>query len=194
MSTTVAAAHPHVFAGVRTTLVFATDGSLTSIGHEWTFDDLYSTYLTQGIESKIPGTYTRDELAPIAAQSIGALKQSSYFTFVKGDGKSIEFNESLNRYFEYDSKGGVLTLHFTLPIKQPLPFRSLTIAIYDPSYFNGLGFVDGRAVSAISLPTGCRISTIRPKALQQIPDTLVASMNASNLGAQFANEISVNCR
>ncbi len=41
-------AHPHVWVTMESELVYAPDGSITGIRHAWTFDDVFSTYATQG--------------------------------------------------------------------------------------------------------------------------------------------------
>jgi ABC-type uncharacterized transport system substrate-binding protein len=67
-----ACAHPHVWVTIHSDLVYASDGSITGVHHAWTFDDMFSTFATQGIESKRKGEFTREELAPIADLTIGS--------------------------------------------------------------------------------------------------------------------------
>ena len=50
-----AQAHPHVWVTMRTELVYAPDGTITGIRHAWSFDDMFSTFATQGLESKEKG-------------------------------------------------------------------------------------------------------------------------------------------
>src|ERR1700730_4578265 len=47
-----ATAHPHVWVTMRSELVYAPDGAVTGIRQAWTFDDLFSTYATQGMKQK----------------------------------------------------------------------------------------------------------------------------------------------
>ena len=61
-----ALAHPHVWVTMRTELVYAPDGRITGIRHAWSFDDMFSTFAVQGLESKEKGKFTREELAPLA--------------------------------------------------------------------------------------------------------------------------------
>ncbi|MGA7682754.1 MAG: DUF1007 family protein, partial [Pseudolabrys sp.] len=51
-------AHPHVWVTMRTELVYAPDGKITGIRHAWSFDDMFSTFATQGLESKEKGKFT----------------------------------------------------------------------------------------------------------------------------------------
>ena len=47
-----ARAHPHVWVTTQSEILFAPDGSVTGVRHAWTFDDMFSVFATQGIESK----------------------------------------------------------------------------------------------------------------------------------------------
>ena len=55
--------------------------------HAWAFDDMYSMFATQGLESKEKGKFTRDELAPLAKVNVESLKEFDYFTYATADGK-----------------------------------------------------------------------------------------------------------
>ena len=65
-----AQAHPHVWITAKSEVVYAPDGSISGVRHAWTFDDMFSTYALQGIESKTKGAYTREELAPLAQTNV----------------------------------------------------------------------------------------------------------------------------
>src|SRR5205823_13012809 len=47
-----ASAHPHVWVTVSSELIYAPDGAVTGVRHAWAFDDMFSVFATQGIESK----------------------------------------------------------------------------------------------------------------------------------------------
>ena len=117
----IASAHPHVWVTVKSDLVYAPDGSVTGVRHAWTFDDMFSTFATQGINSKKKGQFTREELAPLAEVNVSSLKEYDYFTYAAANGKRIEFNEPpAGYYLDFDPMDAVLTLHFTLPLKTPV--------------------------------------------------------------------------
>src|SRR5438552_1236648 len=59
-----ALAHPHVWITMKSEVVFAPDGSATGVRHHWTFDDMFSVFVTQGIDAKTKGEFTREELDP----------------------------------------------------------------------------------------------------------------------------------
>src|SRR5215475_14549561 len=94
----LARAHPHVWVTMQTELVYAPDGSITGIRHAWSFDDMFSTFATQGLESKEKGKFTREELAPLAKVNVESLKEFDYFTFATADGKKADFAEPAADY------------------------------------------------------------------------------------------------
>src|SRR5512143_2171310 len=130
----LAQAHPHVWVTMHTELVYAPDGSITGIRHAWSFDDMFSTFATQGLESKEKGKFTRDELAPLAKVNVESLKEFDYFTYATADGKKAELTDPAPRYW-LDYKDQVLTLNFVLPFKAPVQAKELKSEIYDPSLF-----------------------------------------------------------
>src|SRR3954462_4970847 len=86
-----AQAHPHVWVTMKSELVYAADGSATGVRHAWTFDDMFSTFATQGLESKEKGKFTREELAPLAQVNVESLKEFDYFTVARANGKKADF-------------------------------------------------------------------------------------------------------
>ena len=75
-----ALAHPHVWVTMKSEVVYAPDGTVTGVRHAWTFDDMFSTFATQGIETKKKGEFTREELKPLAEVNVTSLKEFDYFT------------------------------------------------------------------------------------------------------------------
>src|SRR5437763_2708435 len=124
-----AQAHPHVWVTMKSELVYAADGSATGVRHAWTFDDMFSTFATQGLESKEKGQFTREELAPLAQVNVESLKGRDYFTFARANGKKADLNPPADYWLEF--KDGLLTLHFTLPFKTPVKAQTLHIEVYD---------------------------------------------------------------
>ena len=129
-----AQAHPHVWVTMHTELVYAPDGAITGIRHAWAFDDMFSAFAIQGMESKVKGKFTREELAPLAKINVESLKEYKYFTYVTADGKKAPLTDPAPGYW-LDYKDAVLTLHFTLPFKKPVKAKLLKIEIYDPTIF-----------------------------------------------------------
>jgi ABC-type uncharacterized transport system substrate-binding protein len=190
-----AQAHPHVWITASSELIYAPDGSITGVRHAWAFDDMFSTYALQGIETKTKGVYSREELGPLAQTNVESLKEFGFFTFAKIDGKKTKFLEPIDYFLEY--KDTLLTLHFTLPLKTPARPKELALEVFDPSYFIDFKFEDKDAVKLIGAPAGCQMQFQRPSDgsanAQKLDEQTFLSGDNSNYGAMFANKITVQC-
>jgi ABC-type uncharacterized transport system substrate-binding protein len=198
LQTGPAAAHPHVWVTMMSELVYAADGSVTGVRHDWTFDDVFSVFATQGLQSKKRGVFTREELAPLAEVNVTSLKGYAFFTFARADGKKLQLGEPVDYYLDYDSKRTVLTLHFTLPFKTPVKAKQLNVDIYDPTYFVDFAFAEKNPMALVGAPAACKFSIARPEdataQAQRLPESFFNSLDASGgWGTQFANKVSVKC-
>ena len=190
-----AKAHPHVWITGNSELIYAADGSITGIRHAWTFDDMFTTYALQGIETKTKGEYSREQLAPLAQVNVESLKEFAYFTFARADGKKEKFAEPKDYYLEY--KDSALTLHFTLPLKAPLKARQLALEVYDPSYFIDFSFADKDPIKLVGAPAACQMKFERPNEAsanaKRLSENNFMDGDNSNYGAMYANKIMVEC-
>jgi ABC-type uncharacterized transport system substrate-binding protein len=192
-----ASAHPHVWVTMKSTVVYAPDGTLVGVRHAWTFDDMFSTFATQGLESKKKGEFTRDELQPLAKVNVESLKEYDFFTYAKANGKKTTFVEPTEYHLEYTDQ--LLTLHFLLPLKTPAKLQSLDFEVFDPGYFVDFQLAEKDAVALAGAPNGCKFTVGKPQEMtkemaqrlsqigpgEQIPE--------NTFGAQFANKIAVKC-
>lgn len=194
-----AKAHPHVWITAKSELMYGPDGTVTGVRHAWTFDDMFSTYALQGIESKTKGAYTREELAPLAQTNVESLKEYAYFTYAKigpkGGQKKEKFGDPVDYYLEY--KDAALTLHFTLPFKTPIKANALALEVFDPSYFIDFTLNDKDPVKLVGAPANCKLSIDRPTdgsaQAQTMNEQSFLNGDNSNYGAMFANKIMVDC-
>lgn len=190
-------AHPHVWVTSKSTVVYAPDGRAIGVRHAWTFDDMFSTFAVQGLESKEKGVYTREELQPLAQVNVESLKEFDFFTFAKANGKKAPFVDPVEYHLEY--KDSVLTLHFLLPFKEPVKAQSLDLEVYDPSYFVDFAFAEKEPAGLAGAPAACKLTVGKPQQLtremalrlSQIPPG--GQIPENTYGAQFANKISVRC-
>jgi ABC-type uncharacterized transport system substrate-binding protein len=194
-----AQAHPHVWITAKSELVYAPDGSITGVRHAWTFDDMFSTYALQGIETKTKGVYTREELRPLAQTNVESLKEYGFFTFAKigpkGSQKKEKFTDPVDYYLDY--KDSALTLHFTLPFKTPFKAEALAIEVFDPSYFIDFQLNEKEPVTLVGAPASCKLTVERPSdgstQAQTMNEQTFLNGDNSNYGAMFANKINVSC-
>ena len=189
-----AGAHPHVWITATSQLIYAADGSITGVRHAWTFDDMFTSYALQGIETGTKGVYSREELGPLAQLNVESLKEFAYFTFAKADGKKQKFEEPVDYFFEY--RDSLLTLHFTLPLKTPVKPRELVLEVFDPEFFIDFTLAEQDPVGLVGAPAACRMQLQRSNdgtaSAQKLGEQNFLDGN-SNFGAMFANKITVDC-
>jgi ABC-type uncharacterized transport system substrate-binding protein len=190
-----AVAHPHVWITSTSELIYAPDGAITGVRHAWTFDDMFTSYVLQGIESKTKGVYAREELAPLAQTNVESLKEFGFFTFAKADGKKQKFQEPVDYFMEYTD--GALTLHFTLPLKTPVKSKELALEVFDPTFFVDFKLADKDPIRLVGAPAGCQLALQRPNdgaaSAQGIDEQSFTNGANANFGAMFANKITVAC-
>jgi ABC-type uncharacterized transport system substrate-binding protein len=194
-----ALAHPHVWVTMKSVLIYTPDGRVTAIGHAWTFDDMFSAFATQGLESKEKGKFTRAELAPLAKVNVTSLKDYDFFTKVRADGKKQALAEPKDGEYWLEYKNATLTLHFTLALKTPVKARMVEFETYDPTYFVDFGLAKSDPIALSGAPAGCKLSIVKPKDLdpkagQTLSEAFFNQLTAaSSWGAQFASKIFVKC-
>ena len=194
---TTAFAHPHVWVVMKSEVAYAPDGTVTGLRQSWTFDDMFSTFATQGLDQKTKGQFTREELAPLAEVNMTSLKEFDYFTYAKADGKEQSFAAPKDYWLDF--KDNVLILHFTLPLKTPAKAKSFSVEVYDPSYYVDFALAEKDAARLTGAPAACRLTVAKPQEmsaelaqrLSQIPQG--QQIPANTYGAQFANRIAVAC-
>ncbi|MGA7485488.1 MAG: DUF1007 family protein [Xanthobacteraceae bacterium] len=195
-----ASAHPHVWVTVKSELVYSPDGSVTGVRHAWTFDDMFSAFALQGIEAKKKGEFTREELAPLAEVNVTSLKEYDYFTYAHANGKKVEFVDPLAGYYlDFDKKETVLTLHFMLPLKQPVKANDLMIEVYDREFFIDFAFAEKDPAKLVGAPAQCKLRIARPEEMNATLAQQLSQLGANQrdptltIGAQYANKLLVKC-
>jgi ABC-type uncharacterized transport system substrate-binding protein len=192
-----AAAHPHVWVTMKSSVVYAPDGTVIGVRHAWTFDDMFSTFATQGLESKKKGEFTREELQPLAKVNVESLKEYDFFTYAKMNGKKAAFVEPTEYHLEYTDQ--VLTLHFMLPLLSPAKLQTLDFEVFDPGYFVDFQLAEKDAVALAGAPAGCAVTVGKPQEMTKELAQRLSQIGpneqipANTFGAQFANKIAVRC-
>ena len=184
---------------MKNTVVYAPDGSAIGVRHDWTFDDMYSAFATQGLEQKKKGEFTREELQPLAQVNVESLKEYDFFTFAKADGKDADFVDPTDYHLEFNSKDTVLTLHFLLPFKKPVKAKSLNVEVYDPTYFVDFELDEKNPVALAGAPAGCNFDIGKPQEMTKELAQKLAEIPAdgkipdNTYGSVFSNKILIKC-
>jgi ABC-type uncharacterized transport system substrate-binding protein len=190
-------AHPHVSVQAQSELVYDASANLTGVRHHWTFDESFSTFAVQGLDSKKDGKYTREDLADLAKTNVESLSEFGYFSSGKSSGKKLEFNDPKDQWLEFTNKK--LTLHFFLPLKAPISGRTVTFEVYDPTYYVDFSFIEANPVTLSGAPAACTVTIKKPPQLdtaksKNLSEDFFAQMSASsNYGAGFATHALVVC-
>lgn len=190
-----ASAHPHVWVKATSQIMYAEDGSIRGIRHAWAFDDMFSTYAVQGVNTETKDVYTREELAPLAQTNVEALKDFDYFTFARADGKKQKLADPIDYFFEY--KDAALVLHFTLPLKNPTRSKQFTLEVFDPTFFVDFELEEKDPVKLVGAPAGCALTIQHPTdgtaAAQKLGEDNFLDNSTVSFGTMFANKVTVVC-
>ncbi len=193
----IAQAHPHVWVTMTSTVIYAPDGTVTGVRHAWTFDDMFSTFAVQGLESKQKGVFSREELQPLAEVNVTSLKEYEYFSYAKANGQKALFVDPVDYHLEH--KDSLLTLHFTLPLKAPVKAKNIELEVYDSAYFIDFSFAEKGAVVLKGAPAACKGSVVKPEEMSKDLQQRLSQIGpnekipADAFGAQFATKIVVKC-
>jgi ABC-type uncharacterized transport system substrate-binding protein len=151
-----ASAHPHVWVSVKATVLYE-KGSISGLQEAWTFDEFYTAQAIEGLDKNGDGKYDREELKELAQVNIDGLKEFDYFTYAKLGSGDRKFKPPENYWLEHTDKG-ILTLHFTLPLQQPIgaDVGEFTFSVFDPSYFIAFDLAEDHPVNlGNGAPSGC---------------------------------------
>ncbi len=192
-----AQAHPHVWITAKAEIVYAADGNVSGVRHHWTFDAGYSAYLTQGLDKNGDGKLTPDELQEVAKENAESLVDFDYFTVLKVNGAKQAFEPP--REYGMTFENGQARLSLLLPVKSPPNGKTLSLEVYDPSFFVSFSLAEGDdAVRLAGAPKGCAATVARPKPAaadqQKLSESFFEALtSASNYGSNFANRAIVAC-
>lgn len=194
-------AHPHVLVDAKSEVVFDTAGQLASVRHVWRFDVAFSAFAIQGLDADGDGTYSREELDPLAKINVESLKEFDYFTFLTAGESKLEFVDPQEYWLEFD--GEQLILYYDLPLAAPVSVaENTTLEIFDPEYFVAFEFVKDDPIILTGAPEGCSAIYIPPRALD---DQTMAFLSAlpqdqrqlpaelAGAGADLANVTRISC-
>jgi ABC-type uncharacterized transport system substrate-binding protein len=193
-----ALAHPHVWVTARAEIVYAEDGRVTGVRHVWTFDPAYTAYVTQGLARNGDGKLSPDELQELAKVNAESLVDFDYFTVLKVNGAKQAFDAPRDYGMTMDKDQ--VTLSLVLPLKGPAKGKTMSLEVYDPTFFVSFGLAEGEdAVRLAGAPKGCAATVSRPKPLdttqqQKLSEAFFEALTAaSNYGSNFANRAIVAC-
>jgi ABC-type uncharacterized transport system substrate-binding protein len=200
-----AAAHPHVWIAMQTSVVFDDAGMVTGVGVEWTFDDAYAQVALEGMDKNGDGVYGPDELEALTRENLDSLKDYGYFIFMDVDGKQQQVAAIRDAGQVYSNDK--LTLHFTAALAKPVDPRKqqFEVKVYDPEFYISFEyFADEPTDHAGKLPQGCAVEVKPLPTTAELESTksMLATKGADwkpadesqQFGSMFAQPVSVECK
>ena len=183
---------------MRSALLFNDVGQVTGLRVHWVFDEFYTVFALDGLETDDEGRPTAESLRALADLNVTSLADYDYFTKLTVDGAPADF-ETVSEYesFVWEDR---LVLVFTVPLAEPVNPQNgrLAYAVFDPTYYIEILHVEEEPVLLEgSVPEGCAPELIKPN-----PDIETVSLAASldktesagdGLGAFFAERVVLNC-
>src|SRR4051812_47670123 len=145
-------AHPHIFIDAKAIITFNDAGQVVAIHNTWVFDEAYSAWSIQGLDTNNDGKVTRAELQPLADDNMDGLADYEYYTFAgEGNDPNLKFSHGSNPTIDYDGKQ--TTLNFDVALAQPYAIRkSLQLSIDDPEYYVAITFKDISDITLVNAP------------------------------------------
>ena len=183
---------------MESALTFTPDGKIAAVVHDWVFDEMYSSFATQGLAK--PGELVnRAQFAPLARENAGGLADVGYFTTLKIGGKTIDFG-SVTDYWMEERPDHLVRFHVTVPLKEPAPLsKFVTLRVADPEYFIDFEYDDKSPITLVSAPAGCSASVARPKPLDpgdksKLSESFFTNLSpGANFGFKMASTAIVAC-
>jgi ABC-type uncharacterized transport system substrate-binding protein len=193
-----ASAHPHVWVTVRSRVEFD-GGKVAAIVHDWVFDEMYSSFATQGLAPK-GQLVSRAIFAPLAKENAGSLAELGYYTTLKLDGKAVDF-APVTEYWMEERPDHLVAFHVRMDLKTPTPvgrFGSLLVA--DPEFYIDFEFDDPpNGIKLVNAPDGCSDSLSKPKALEtddkkKLDESFFTNLSpGANFGFKMASRAILAC-
>ena len=76
-----ALAHPHIFIDAKVTIVFDDAGKIAGLRNAWTFDQAFSSWVVQGLDTNNDRQTSPAELQPLADDNMNGLGEFGFYTF-----------------------------------------------------------------------------------------------------------------
>jgi ABC-type uncharacterized transport system substrate-binding protein len=179
-------------------VIFDAKGEIEAIRNAWTFDEMYSAFVTEG-QSTDGQLLTKEELAPLAKTNVESLTEFDYFTYAKEARQNVEFGTPINYSLE-QRQDKLVVLRFTLPLKTPASAsKAFSFQVYDPTYFVDFEMDQQDPVTLAGAPKGCSVNVLGANPLEtadakKLSESFFSGLSPGfNFGIKLASRIIVAC-
>lgn len=168
-----AAAHPHIFIDAKLTVVFDDTGAVSMLKNTWTFDQAFSAWAVQGLDTNKDGVISSAEMQDLADDNVKGLADYSFYTFAGKNGE-VKFAPVGPAKMHYENERN--TLEFAIaPVPAYQIDGTFEIGISDPEYYVAISFADKSDVTLENAPAGCGVMLVPPKEMSKsLQDRLYA--------------------
>jgi len=151
-----ALAHPHIFIDAKVRVSFDANGAITALHNEWTFDEAFSSWVVQGLDTNGDGNTTPDELQELADENLTGLAQYGFYTYAGEGDDALTFTATGDQRMVYEN--GRTTLSYTaVPDRAIVVGPRFELAINDPEYYVAITFADASAVTLEGAAATCAV-------------------------------------
>jgi ABC-type uncharacterized transport system substrate-binding protein len=192
------AAHPHVWVSARAQVIFDAKGEIEAIRNAWTFDEMYSAFVTEG-QGTDGQLMTKEELAPLAKSNVESLAEFDFFTYAKVANAKVEFGTPIDYSLE-QREDKLVVLRFTLPLKTPASAsKAFSFQVYDPTYFVAFEMEKQDPVGMAGAPKGCSVNLLGSNPLaaedtKKLSESFFSGLSPGyDFGIKLASRIIVAC-
>lgn len=159
-----AQAHPHIFIDAKATIVFNDAGDLTEIRNSWTFDEAFSVWQVQGLDTNNDGITSSEEMQELADENIKGLAEYNFYTSAGETTASLPFASMDDAKFVFADNRS--TLSFGIEPQGPYRIKNkLEIAVADPEYYVAITFHAPSDITLENAPAGCAVHMEPPREL-----------------------------
>jgi ABC-type uncharacterized transport system substrate-binding protein len=199
-----ALAHPHLYATMQTVLLMTPDNKIKGLRLRWNFDETYTQFSLEGLDTNGNGTYEPEEIQPLTDENIKNLLESKYFTFAKQSG--VEIPQAPVTVYGQAMENEKLTLWFELPFAAPVDPKAgpFEVRVYDPDFFIAFDYKPEQPPALEgTLAAGCGMELMPLMSDQEIENTrtMLAEKpqdwkpeTPTDFGAMFVQPIVVTCK
>jgi len=164
LSTGVAQAHPHIWIDAKARIVFNDTGELTSIYNIWTFDEAFSVWQIQGLDTNNDGITSSEEMQDLANENVKGLAEYKFYTLAGEGDTTLPMASMDDGKFVFENSRST----FTFGIEPQAPYRikgKFELSVADPEYYVAITFADLSDVELVNAPAGCRLGSEPPREL-----------------------------
>jgi ABC-type nickel/cobalt efflux system permease component RcnA/ABC-type uncharacterized transport system substrate-binding protein len=168
-------AHPHIFIDAKVTVVFDDAGDVIGLKSDWTFDQAFSAWVIQGLDTNGDRETSPDELQPLADDNMNGLTEFGFYTFAGSGDDLMAFTPVGDQRMTYT--GERVTLSYSLKATAPRPVGAqFELGIYDPEYYVSISFADATDVTLENAPAACGVTLEPPKEMSDELQTRLYSL------------------